>query len=200
MHEVHRPRLIRLNRRATVVAQLHLDAAQGALGAFCAIEAQLPAKPVDGPIVDRAALAPQHQVNALIAIAHPRLGGFLDPLHQSGWQPGLTLVVVGQCLGPQRAATDRDVSDATDLIDQPAPARRPQSFRERTFWRMALSSGRSAISLVSLPFSSSSRRSRFIFKGIWQACFLRRRKTSNRKSPPCGRFPQPAYLPPPASE
>jgi hypothetical protein len=132
VHEVHRPRLVRLDRRTTILPQLRLHAPLGHLVAQ--LQAQLLVEPVDPLGVDDPALAPQQHVDAAIAVAHPRLGDLLDPLHESGLRAALALVVVGRRLRPQHAAgpTDRNLPGAADLIDQPAPARRPYSFRDRT--------------------------------------------------------------------
>ena len=61
---------------------------------------------------------------------------------------------------------DRDIPLTTNRVDELALATRPQIFRRMTSWSISRSSDRSATSLRSLVFSSSSCFSRRISGGV----------------------------------
>ena len=80
------------------------------------------------------ALATQQHVNASVAVAHPRLGDFLDPLAEDGLRAALTPVVVTRSLGLEDGAgpPDAHLPRRSHPVDQLAPPRRPYSFRLMT--------------------------------------------------------------------
>ena len=160
MDEVHGPHFIRTRRRAAAFSQLRFRPALRRL--FGAAAAHLLVKPIHPLRVHIPALPPEQHMDTPIAVMHPRLGDLPHPLLQVGLIRTATTIVVARSLRTKHTARppDADLPGAPNIIDELAPPIRPQSFRETTSCNIALSSERSATSRVSLPFSSSSCRSR----------------------------------------
>jgi hypothetical protein len=110
-----------------------------------------------------------------IAIAHSRLGDFLDPLDEMGLPDPSRAVMVGRTFNGQGAAstTDAHLPGRPHMIDHRPLTGMPQSFRLMTSCNISLSNDRSATIRFSRAFSSSSWRKRFISGGISPAYFLR---------------------------
>ena len=88
---------------------------------------------------------------------------------------GFDLRQVGRSVDRQRTASTSNAHPPgrPSMIHHLTLPGRLQSFRRITSCSIALSSDRSATIFFSLPFSSSSRRSRFISDGISPAYFFR---------------------------
>src|SRR3546814_2502409 len=76
VNEVHRPHIVRSDRRSTVLAQLRLHPPLG--GLVAQLQAQLPVKPIDLLWVHDPALAAQDVIDTTIAVANVRLADLLD--------------------------------------------------------------------------------------------------------------------------
>ncbi len=94
MHEVHRPGLVRLCGCAAILPQLRLDPPLRRLAAQ--LQPQLLVDPAGLLVIDAPALAAQQNVNAPVAVAHPRLADFPDPHLEAGLLRAARLVVVGR--------------------------------------------------------------------------------------------------------
>ena len=173
VHKVHRPGLVRLRCRAAAFSQLGFHPAPGRFAPQ--LQPHLFVKPIDALSVHIPTLPAQQDMDPAIAVSNPRLRDLLDPLLQVGLIGAAALVVVAGSFGPQNTAgpPDAHLPRGPNFIHQlPSPSR-PQSFRETTSCNIALSSDRSATRRLSLAFSSSSWRSRFISDGIKPAYFFR---------------------------
>jgi hypothetical protein len=93
MHEVHRPRLVRVRRRAAIVPELGLDAA---LGRFVAqLQAQFAIDAARLVLAVTATLTPKQDVNPPVAVADARLTNLSDPLFEMGLSGAARFVMVG---------------------------------------------------------------------------------------------------------
>src|ERR1700757_112665 len=173
MHKVHRPDLIRSHRRPAVFPQLGLDPTLGRL--VTQLQAHLAIQAADALDVHPPAFTPQQHVNTPIAIAHTNSRNLLDPFTQLSLPGSTGAVVVGRSFDRQRTASASNAHPPGRpyVIHHLPLSDRLQNFRRITSCNIALSSDRSATIFFSLPFSSSSWRSRFISDGIKPAYFLR---------------------------
>src|SRR6516165_12219415 len=110
-----------------------------------------------------------------ISIAHAGRGDLLDPFTQLRLPGSTRAVVVGRSFDRQRTASTSNAypPGRARMIHHLTLPGRLQNFRRMTSCSIALSSDRSATIFLSLPFSSSSWRNRFISDGIKPAYFLR---------------------------
>src|SRR5262249_41530404 len=138
-------------------------------------QANLAIEPVHALRIHSPALAAQQHMDAPIAVAHAGRRNLLDPFGQLSLPGSTGAVVVGRSLHRQRSASTSNAHPPgrTHMIHHWPLSGRPQNFRRITSCNIALSSDRSATIFFSLPFSSSSWRSRFISEGIRPAYFLR---------------------------
>jgi len=130
--EVHRPRLVRLARRLSVIAELRFDAPLRRL--FAQLEAKLIVDAVSLLDVNVPAIAAQQHMHAAEAVAHTRRADLLDARFEAGPIGATGLAVVAGCVELDHAASppDRNVPVLANPYRQLALAIRPQSFRRMT--------------------------------------------------------------------
>src|SRR5215469_14766229 len=128
-------------------------------------------QPVHALVIDLPAFPAEQDVDAEVAVAHPRRGQFPNPLSKHG-------LIVADCAVAMRRTVESQHRASAALAhpvgplqvpNQLAPALRPHNFVCSTSCSISLSSERSATSCLSRRFSSSS-------------CFIRR--SSLTASPP----------------
>src|SRR5262245_13457873 len=159
-HEIHPPALVQcLNywpRHAVRCRSVPPRPALEERQSFLLVQA------VHALAVNHPSLPTQHDVNALVAVAHARGGDLLDA--QAQWR----LIGRHRAIVVQRTRNHHGTARLGDaravlhpqVIDQLAFARGPQAFRLSTSCNIALSSERSATRRFSFAFSSSSCFSR----------------------------------------
>src|SRR5215468_11926274 len=161
-----------MRRDLAVLPQLCLDPT---LGCFVAqLQAHLAIDPIGLLVVDPPTFTAKQHMHAPIAVANPRLADLLDPSFEHGLSGAARLVVVGGRVEQQHPTgpSDRHIPLPTHLVHQLALPHRPQSFRRMTSCSISLSRLRSATTLRSLLFSSSSCFSRRISVGSSPSYFF----------------------------
>src|SRR5262249_11332987 len=114
------------------------------------------------------AFTTQQYGDAAVAISHPCLGDLADTLSEGCLLGSARSVVIcrAACWNGSAGSADRHLKRSTHEVDHLASPSRPPSFRRLPSCNTSLSSVRSAPTLRSLPFSSSSCRSFFPSDGI----------------------------------
>jgi len=166
---------LQAGKAAQLNAKIALDSEIGGVNTSVAqLQAQLPIKLVGSLVVHTPTLAQQQNVDAPIAISDTGCTNLPDASLEAGLVGSTGTVVKGRDLELNEPAgpADRDVPLAPNTVDKLALTTRPQIFRRITSGSISRSSERSATSLRSLAFSSSSCFSRRISGGVSPSNFF----------------------------
>ena len=132
MDEVHRPGVVRLRGRTTILPELRLHPS---LWSFVPqLQAQSGVEAIGSLDVRHPALPLQDDMHTAVAVAHAGLGDLFDALFQVALAAPAGLVVIGGRVNRENTAgpADRNVPFTANLVHQFALADRAQVFRRRT--------------------------------------------------------------------
>src|SRR5262252_2991964 len=132
------------------------------------LQAFQPIEPMHALDVHMPALTTQQHRDSAVAIPHPGLSDLADTLSQGRLLGSAGTVVISRaaCRNGSAGSPDRHLKRSTREVDHLASPSRRHSLRRITSCSISLSSVKSATTLRSLPFSSSSCRSFFTSDGI----------------------------------
>src|SRR5262249_40863149 len=199
MHPVHCPHLIGSCCITAVIPQFGHDAPAWRFEPH--LQAFQPIEPMHALDVHMPAFTTQQYGDAAVAISHPCLGDLADTLSEGRLLGSARTVVIcrAACRNGSAGSADRHLERSTHEVDHLASPSRRHSLRRITSCNISLSSVRSATTLRSLPFSSSSCRKLFHLGGHQAAIeLLSSDRTSLPRCPSCGTPRQPAFRSQPA--